>query len=220
MSAVSILQHRWFELTFIDALTHSYYPFDHLQDYVLVHKWPLYIATDRAILHLCSPCCKRLLSELQNSSRVRGMWVTSLCSVAPLCLPLDPSSIRIWSEDLYLYIRVFSAVIYYYCFDLQSINYCCATFIIYVSETISFMRCVIVSTLWVLWDALIVSTLWVLWDILIVSTLWVLWDALIATHFNIVLELLYKVCHLHPIINIIVRFGTIPSRDMNSHHAA
>ena len=67
-----------------------------------------------------------------NSLRVRDVWVTSHCSVVLLCLPLDPSSIMILSEDSYLYFSIFNAAIYYYWFDLQRRNYCYAIFIIYV----------------------------------------------------------------------------------------
>ena len=133
----------WLSLT---LLTHSYYPFDPLQDYVLVHKWPLLQPTlqsrrcDHTLVPVASVC-------RQNSTRVRGVWFTSICSVALICLPLDLSRIRILSEDSYLYFSIFSAVIYYYRFDLQRRNYCYAIFIIYVEKLfISFMRCVIVLT--------------------------------------------------------------------------
>ena len=85
------------------------------------YKWPLLqptIQSRRSEDPLASVYC-------QNSWRVRRVWVTSLCSVTLVWLPLYPSSIRILSEDSYLY---FSAIIYYYCFDLQLRNYCCAIF--------------------------------------------------------------------------------------------
>ena len=107
----------------LTLLTHSFYPFDPLQDYALVHKWPLLQPTVQSCRSVASVCRR-------NSSRVRGVSVTSLCSIALLCFPLDPSSIKILSEDTYLYFSIFSAVIDYYCFDLQRRNYCCAIFII------------------------------------------------------------------------------------------
>ena len=74
----------------LTVLIHSYYLFDPLQDYVLVHKWHLLQPTEqsRTSVHPAARAC------CQNSSRVRGVWVTSLCSVVPLCLPLDSTIIR------------------------------------------------------------------------------------------------------------------------------
>ena len=135
ITAVSFLQHWWFELTFIDPSDSFLKPFwfDPLQDYVLVQKWPLLQPTvqfRRSEHPVASVSC-------QNSD----VWVTSFCSVVLLCLPLDPSSIRILSGGSYLYFSIFSAVIYYYCFDLQrNIYHLC------VDNFISFMHCVIVLT--------------------------------------------------------------------------
>ena len=114
---------HWLSLT---LFTHSYFPFDPLQDYVLVHKWPLLQLT------LQSRCSEQPVASIcpQNSTRVRDVWVTPLYSVALICLPLDPLSIRILSEDSYLYFSIFSALICYYCFDLQHRNYSCSIFII------------------------------------------------------------------------------------------
>ena len=54
----------WLTLT---LLTHSFYPFDPLQEYVLVNKWPLLQPTVQSC-RSWTPCCKHLPSELLESS--------------------------------------------------------------------------------------------------------------------------------------------------------